>query len=64
MEENMNINIANIAEAPKETTKIPVRFIRCTEEDIRKMSSKSSKEQDENSTEEQLEKSVEEQEEN
>lgn len=32
---------------------LPVRFIRCTEEDIRKMSLKSSEEQDENSTEEQ-----------
>ena len=37
---------------------LPVRFIRCTEEDIRKMNSKSSKEQEENSTEEQLEFSV------
>lgn len=36
----------------------PVRFIRCTEEDIQKMKSK--KEQLENSTEEQKEKSVEE----
>lgn len=54
MEQNMNTNTV-------ETTKLPVRFIRCTEEDIRKMNSKSSKEQDENSIEEQLEKSVEEQ---
>lgn len=40
------------------SNQIPVRFIKCTEEDIRKMKSK--KEQLENSVEEQEEKSTEE----